>query len=173
MTELRRLLRSTIARIFTRYLIGSAVSAVVTEITLLTLYGLGLLGPKGSSVAAWVSGALVNYVLNRWAWGVRGRPRPLREIVPYWLTAVAGMLISTWATGVADRLGTELFGAGGLRVAFVGAVFLGVYGVLFVGKFCLFHYFVFAAPDAGSVREAGDGAARRRSRSQVPSTTRE
>jgi putative flippase GtrA len=170
MSELRRLLRSAIARIFSRYLIGSVVSAGVSEATLMVAYGLGLLGPHEASVAAWVTGAIVNYLLNRWAWRVRGKPKPLRELLPYWAAAVASLVVSTWATGVADRLGSQLFGEGTARTVFVGAVFLGVYGVLFVGKFVLFHYFVFAGTEGDAGEETGG---RRRSRSQVPSTTRE
>ncbi|MFC7584792.1 GtrA family protein [Nonomuraea antimicrobica] len=175
-------------RIFGRYAIGSVVAAVVSELTLLTTYGLELLSPQGASVAAWALGAVVNYVLNRWwAWQLRGRPKALRELLPYWLTAVAGLLVSSWATGVADRMGQQIFTTDGPRVVFVGAVFLGVYGVLFIAKFVLFHYFVFAGTGTGSApapvdadADAGAGEdsagedeeARRRSRSQVPTTTR-
>ena len=171
MADIRTVLRSAIARVFTRYLIGSVLSGVITEVTLLVTYGLGLLGPQASSVAGWAVGAVVNYVLNRrWTWGVRGRPKPVREVVSYWSTAVAGLLISTWATGPAEELGTALFGPGALRVAFVGVVFIAVYGVMFVAKFFLFHYFVFAGAAA---RPDGDDTEERRSRSQVPTTTLE
>lgn len=179
MNRIRALLRGALPRIFGRYAIGSVVAGVVSEVTLLTLYGLKLLGPSAASVAAWALGAVVNYVLNRsWAWKVRGRPKPLRELLPYWLTAVAGLLIASWGTGVADQVGHRLFDTDGPRVVFVGAVFLGIYGLLFVAKFFLFHYFVFAGsrPDEERAESGEDEEGeerRRRSRSQVPSTTRE
>lgn len=174
---LRGFLRSAMPRIFGRYAIGSVVAGVVSEVTLVTVYGLELLGPSAASVVAWALGAIVNYVLNRsWAWKVRGRPKPLRELLPYWATAVAGLVLASWGTGVADELGHRLFSTDGPRVVFVGAVFLGIYGLLFVAKFFLFHYFVFAgtgsAEAAGSDEEDEDRR-RRRSRSQVPITTRE
>jgi putative flippase GtrA len=176
--QVRRLLRGALPRIFGRYAIGSVVAGVVSEITLLTVYGLELLGPSAASVVAWGLGAVVNYVLNRWwAWKLRGRPKPLRELLPYWLTAVVGLVIASWGTGVADRVGHQIFDTDGPRVIFVGAVFLGIYGLLFVAKFFLFHYFVFADTRSGEEgaepAEEGDEAGRRRSRSQVPSTTRE
>ncbi|MCG5216829.1 GtrA family protein [Streptosporangium sp. KLBMP 9127] len=190
MTDLRHLIRGSVPRIFTRYAIGSVVAAVVTEAVLLVTYGFGLLGPQAASVAAWACGATVNYVLNRrWAWRRTGRAKPLRELLPYWLAALASLGVSTWATGAADRLATTLFVSDGPRVAFVGAVFLGVYGVLFIAKFALFHYFVFAdRPGADTDPETGAepgtetgadigadiGAGEdRRSRHQVPRTTRE
>lgn len=171
--------------IFTRYTVGSVLAAVASEATLLLTYGPGLLGPGAASVAAWGAGAALNYVLNRWwAWGRRGRASLWRELVPYWVIAVASMAFSAWATGAADRLGPRLFDSGGLRTLFVGAVFLAVYGVMFLVKFVLFHYFVFAGgPDTrpGAGDEAEEDAPRpgrrtrpdRRSRHQVPTTTRE
>ncbi|SDR32678.1 GtrA family protein [Thermostaphylospora chromogena] len=180
MADLRRLVKSAVLRIFTRYAIGSVVAGVISEATLLLVYGLGLLGAQAASVLAWACGAVVNYVLNRrWAWGRRGRPKPLRELLPYWLTSVASLGITTWATGQADRLGARLFEAEGPRVAFVGAAFLAVYGLLFIAKFCFFHYFVFAdtprrsAPAPAEAAEADAEERRRRSLSHVPSTTRE
>ncbi|MDA0633674.1 GtrA family protein [Nonomuraea sp. MCN248] len=177
MNRLRRLLRGAVPRIFGRYAIGSVVAGVVSEVTLLTVYGLGLLSASAASVVAWGLGAIVNYVLNRsWAWKVRGRPKPLRELLPYWLTAVAGLGIASWGTAAADRIGHQIFTTDGPRVVFVGAVFLGIYGLLFVAKFFLFHYFVFAGTGSEEERaDAGEegGAGRRRSRSQVPTTTRE
>ncbi|MBF8185046.1 GtrA family protein [Nonomuraea sp. K274] len=165
-------LRGRLPRILTRYTAGSVIAGVVSEVTLLTAYGTGLLGPGQASAAGWASGAVVNYVLNRWwVWRRRGVPKPVREVLAYWLTALAGLGISTWATEAAGRFAAHL--AEGPRLAVVGAVFLGVYGLLFVAKFVLFHYFIFADK---SRSEAGSGAgagADRRSRHQVPSTTRE
>ncbi|GLW09466.1 hypothetical protein Misp01_45950 [Microtetraspora sp. NBRC 13810] len=177
MADLRALLHKAVGRVFTRYAIGSVVAGVITEVTLLVSYGLGLLGPRAASVTAWALGAVVNYSMTRrWAWRRRGRPRPIRELLPYWGTAVAGLLISSWATGVAHDWGERLFSTDGSRVMFVGAVFLGVYGLLFIGKFYLFNYFVFADTRPAVAPTAGDGEpveARRLSRNQVPSTTRE
>ncbi|WP_395106459.1 GtrA family protein [Actinomadura sp. SCN-SB] len=167
--------------IFTRYTIGSIIAGVATEATLLLTYGLALLGPEAASIAAWIVGAVVNYTLSRrWAWGRRGRQRLPRELLSFWAISVATMALSAWATGLAHRVGPRLFEPlehGMLRVAFVGAVFLAVYGMLFVVKFVVFHYFVFAGSGDGT--EPGDprrDVARllaRRSRHQVPTTTRE
>ena len=95
------------------------------------------------------------------AWGRKGRAHPVRELLPYWAIAVVSMLISAWATGVAGDVGDRLFTTHGPRVVFVGAAFLGVYGVLFIAKFLVFHYVLVA------------DRTERRSRHQVPSTTRQ
>lgn len=136
---------SPIGRVFSRYTIGSVLAAMVSESTLLLVYGLSLLSPRGASVAAWVTGAGVNYVLNRrWAWERRGRAHPVRELLPYWAIAVVSMVVSAWATGVAGNVGDRLFETHGPRVMFVGAAFLGVYGLMFIAKFLVFHYVLFA-----------------------------
>jgi putative flippase GtrA len=180
MADLRALARRASSRVFTRYAIGSVVAGVITEATLLVTYGLGLLGPYASSVLAWAFGAVVNYIMTRhWAWRRRGAPRPVRELLPYWLAAVASLIISSWATGVAHEWGERFFATEGPRVVFVGTVFLGVYGVLFIAKFYFFNYFVFADTRSERAGAAGAGEVveedeeRRRSRSQVPITTRE
>ncbi|GAA4223981.1 hypothetical protein GCM10022254_02450 [Actinomadura meridiana] len=162
--------------IFTRYTVGSVLAAVASEATLLATYGLGLLGAGTASVAAWTAGAALNYVLNRWwAWGRRGRASLWRELVPYWVIAVASMVLSAAATdGAARMLDSD---SGSLRTVVVGGAFLAVYAVMFVVKFVLFHYFVFApAPATRPLEEAAAvPAARpaRRSLHQVPMTTRE
>jgi putative flippase GtrA len=169
-----RRLRGRLPRIFTRYTIGSVIAGVVSEVVLLTVYGTELLGPGGASAAAWLCGALVNYVLNRWwAWSRRGRPKAVREVLMYWVTAVASLGISSWATATAERFVEHLEES--TRLAVVGGVFLAVYGVLFVAKFFLFHYFIFAAEprsEDAAPRADRDEPAARRSRHQVPTTTR-
>jgi putative flippase GtrA len=170
-TDLLRRLLGRLPRVFTRYTTASVAAGVVSEATLLTAYGTHLLTPGQASAAGWASGAVLNFVLNRW-WVFRHReqPKPLREVLGFWLTSLAALALSTWATGVAARLAAPL--DHGPRVILVGAVFLGVYGLLFVAKFALFHYFVFAGKGR-SETGSGSGAGRRRSRHQVPSTTRE
>lgn len=191
-----RALRALAARytVFSRYTAGSVIAGVVSELVLLVTYGPGLLGPRAASVAGWAAGAVLNYGLNRWwAWGRRGRADLWRELLPYWAVTLATVALATWATGLADRAAPRLFGPGGLRPAFVGAAFLAVYGVMFVAKFVLYHYVVFGAragrrspagtgagtagpgtDGAAAGQDAGDGARPddRRSRHQVPSTTR-
>ncbi|SDJ58449.1 Putative flippase GtrA (transmembrane translocase of bactoprenol-linked glucose) [Nonomuraea maritima] len=166
-TDLIRRLLGRLPRVFTRYTAASVAAGVASEAVLLTAYGTHLLTPGQASAAGWASGALVNYGLNRW-WVFRHREqsRPVRETLGFWLTSLAALGLSTWATGLAGRLAAPL--DHGLRVAVVGAVFLGVYASLFVAKFAFFNYFVFAG-NSGS----GSGLRRRRSRHQVPTTTRE
>lgn len=147
--------RGSFRVILTRYALGSVIAAVVSELTLLLVYGLRLGGPVAAAVCAWIGGSLVNYFLNRnWAWGRSGRAHPVRELLPYWLAALASLGASTWATSAADRMAPALTGGDhGLTVVVVGIAFLVTYGVLFVAKFLLFHYVLFTprpAPAGGA-----------------------
>lgn len=150
--------RGSLRVILTRYTLGSVIAAIVSELALLIVYGTELAGPEVAAGCAWICGATVNYLLNRsWTWDVRGRP-PLRELVPYWIVAVASLGVSTWTTSMADRFAPALTDDRNVVVVIVGACFLATYGVLFVAKFLLFHFVLFkprptaatAAPPAPS-----------------------
>lgn len=137
-------IRGPLGRTLTRYTVGSVIAMVASEVTLLLVFGLHLGGARTASAAAWLSGAVVNYFLNRnWAWRRRGRAHPVKELLPYWATAVAGLLLSMWATHLATRLAPQAGGDHAVTTALVGAAYLVTYGGLFVAKFLLFHYVIF------------------------------
>jgi len=151
---------------FLRYAAGSVVAAGCSEIVLIGSYGLLGLGPQAASALAWLAGAVPNYALNRrWAWRRRGEAAFLRETLPYWAITVGTAVLAVAATSVADGWVRHLVTDRGARSFLLGAVYLAAYGVVFVAKFALFDRWVFAA--RRSLR-----AADRRSRSQVPNTTR-
>lgn len=117
---------------------------VVSEITLLLVFGLHIGGARTASAAAWASGAIVNYFLNRnWAWRRRGRAHPGKELLPYWGTAIAGLLLSMWATHEATAFAPRISDDHTVTTVLVGAAYLFTYGFLFVAKFLLFHYVIF------------------------------
>ena len=120
---LHRLRRGRIATILTRYTAGSALAAIASEVTLLGLLGFHLTGPRVAAIAAWLAGAIVNYVLSRtWAWGKRGRPSALRELLPFWATSVACLIASTWTSALAHDHAPAVTSSHPLQLAFVGAV---------------------------------------------------
>ncbi|MDN3357859.1 GtrA family protein [Actinomadura sp. DC4] len=137
-------MRGPLGRTLARYFVGSVLAMIVSEVTLLLVYGLHLGGARLAAAAAWLGGAIVNYFLNRnWAWRRRGRAHPGRELLPYWGTAVAGLLLSIWATHEAGALAPRLSDDHTVATALVGAAYLATYGFLFVAKFLLFHFVIF------------------------------
>src|SRR6201989_2675503 len=64
---------------------GAAVAAFATTKVVLTIPPRPLdLTATWASIIAWFSGALVSYVLSRWAWKRKGRPSLLKETLPFW-----------------------------------------------------------------------------------------
>lgn len=151
-------IRGPLGRTLTRYTVGSVIAMAASEITLVLVYGLHAGGARTASAAAWTSGAIVNYFLNRnWAWRRRGRAHPVKELLPYWATAIAGLLLSMWATHQATALAPRLSDDHTVATALVGAAYLVTYVFLFVAKFLLFHYVIFA--DRRSRTALADGLA--------------
>jgi putative flippase GtrA len=142
---------------FGRYTLGSVVAVVTSEIAFVACYGTGLLGTTASSAVAFVAGAIPNYVLNRtWAWGRRGPVRVGREVVLYAVVSVVSFGASALATGWASHWAPKVTGSHALRTALVAAAYLATYGVLFVAKFVVYQFVIFAeSPPAKQDRENG------------------
>jgi putative flippase GtrA len=125
--------------IFARYTAGSVVAGMISEATFLALYGPRLVGPRAASVAAFVAGAIPNYLMNRrWAWARRGRASVRGELLPYAAIAVASALLAAWLTGLVEANVHRLTSTRGLQVLVVNAAFLATYGAMFLIKFSLF-----------------------------------
>jgi putative flippase GtrA len=108
-----------------------------------------------ASIIAWFSGALVSYVLSRWAWKRKGRPNLLKETLPFWIVSAMVIVILTLATKFAYHSAGWMNLTGAKRVLYVDLV----YGVANIGTFLLrflfFHYVLFA----GSPGRPGPAAA--------------
>lgn len=170
-------IRGPLGRTLTRYTVGSVIAMAASELTLVLVYGLHVGGARTASAAAWTSGAIVNYFLNRnWAWRRRGRAHPVKELLPYWATNVAGLLLSMWATHQATALAPRLSGDHTVATVLVGVAYLVTYGFLFVAKFLLFHYLIFTdrrprtAPPAGDPDGSPSTGARRTSGARAGTT---
>lgn len=157
--------RSPLAGRVTRYTAGSVVALAASEVAFAICYASGA-GTTVSSVVAFFSGAVPNWILNRrWAWDRHGRPRFWREIAGYLVTSAVSLLASVAVTGWASRRVHALVHTPALRVVLVTAAYLATYGILFVAKFAIYELVIFADSGEGKGR-------RRRSRHQVRSTTR-
>ncbi|MEM9608101.1 MAG: GtrA family protein [Actinomycetota bacterium] len=124
---------------FLRYASVSAITIVITQAVLLG--GISILDLSGgvANVLAVCIGALPNYLLNRaWVWEKTGPHHVWREIVPFWVYAVLGLVVSTIVVSWADaRWGTGLAAS---------AANLGTYFVLWIAKFLLLDKLLFGGP---------------------------
>jgi putative flippase GtrA len=83
-----------------RYTMVSVISTAVSLVVIFVVYGvLHLWGEVASTVFGNFVATFPSYWLNRkWAWGKSGRSHLLKEVVPFWVMAVAGIAFSIlWA----------------------------------------------------------------------------
>jgi len=136
--------RTTLGIRFGRFTVAAISAFVTTEVVLTICAGPLALSATWASLIAWFSGALVSYVLSRWAWKRKGRPNLLKETLPFWIVSAMVVAILWVATKFAYHAATWLGLSGVERVLFVDLV----YGVAnlgtFVLRFLFFHYVLFA-----------------------------
>jgi putative flippase GtrA len=136
--------RSKIGVRFGRFAVAALAAFATTEIVFTICAGVLKLSATWATLISWFSGALVSYILSRWAWKRKGRPNLLKETLPFWVVSAMVVAILT----VADKFGyhsAEWLGLTGVeRVLYLDAV----YGVANLGTFLLrflfFHYVLFA-----------------------------
>src|ERR1017187_4919826 len=102
--SLRRRLRSSLGKRFGRFVLVAAASVAASQIALVIFLGPARLTGGISGAAAGIVGAIVSYVLSRWAWERKGRPNVLRETLPFWLVAVGAWLV----LGLSTKLGIHV-----------------------------------------------------------------
>lgn len=142
-----------------RYGAVSVISTVITLVCLYVFYRVVRVGSAGlANVLATGIATVPSYYLNRtWAWGKTGKSRMWREVVPFWVIAALGLVLSTLAVEAASREAHHLSQAHQVQTVLVEGANLLTYGVMWVGKFLLFNGVLFkkdAAPDAVEI-EAG------------------
>jgi putative flippase GtrA len=128
---------------FLRFIIVAVASLAASEVALAIFIGPVHLTAGISGVCAAIIGAIVSYVLSRWAWRRKGRPNVLRETIPFWLVSAGAWLI----LGLATKLGVHIANANDLhhlkRHLVVGGVYLVANCLTFAIRFLIFHYVLF------------------------------
>ena len=145
MSDLHRRLRgSRLAGKFGRYAIGSVIALVTSVVVFACLYVLGV-GTTVDSIAAFVAGAVPNWILNRrWAWGITGRVHVAREVIGYAIVSVLALVAASAATGWTQDQVQSLPAHHGVRVALVTCSYVAVQAILFAAKFLVYEHWVFA-----------------------------
>jgi glycosyltransferase involved in cell wall biosynthesis len=135
----------------TRYAVGSLICLGVSEVTLLILILAGVQGWVASLLAS-AAGIIPGYPLNRaWTFGRRGRSHAWREILPYWVSAIAGSLFAALLVGLADPWAKHVT-SNQLAVALIDVgVYVVAYGVMWLLKFAYLDRMLFRPPDPEAV----------------------
>ena len=144
---------------FTRFAGVALVSLATSELTLALCDGVFHLTAAPAGILSWLAGAIVSYLLSRWAWERKGKPDVLRETVPFWAISALVVVILTLSTKLGYLAAGWLHLHGASHVGFVGLVYLAANAVTFLARFVIFHYVLFAGPRAaGGVADDGVGA---------------
>jgi putative flippase GtrA len=137
--------RSKLGIRFGRFTVAAIAAFATTEVVLTICAGPLALTATWASLISWFSGALVSYVLSRWAWKRKGRPSLLRETLPFWVVSAMVVVILLLATKFGYHSAGWMHLGGAERVLYVDAV----YGTANIGTFLLrflfFHYVLFAS----------------------------
>jgi putative flippase GtrA len=140
----RRIMQSPLSARITRYTLGSVVAAGTSGVVFAVLYIIGF-GTTACSVAAFIAGAIPNWVLNRrWAWKVEGRIAFGREIVAYVIVSAVTLIITSEATAWTQRHVQSIPAHHGIRVLLVTASYLAVFAVLFAVRFMIYEVWIFS-----------------------------
>ena len=136
-------LRSKVGVRFTRFVGVAAASLGATEIALTVCHGVFHLTSTRAAIVSWFVGAVVSYVLSRWAWERKGKPDVLRETIPFWIISALVLVILT----LANKFGYKSAGWMGLHgakdVLWVDFVWLVANFITFVTRFVIFHFVLF------------------------------
>ncbi len=136
-----------------KYALSSVISVVVTEAVLFLVFGVfRLFSAEISNVVATAVAAVPSYYLNRnWAWGKSGRSHFLREVVPFWSLAFVGLALSLVTVGFAQSFANSHGFSHLTDALFVNFASLVAFGVVWVGKFFIFNFWLFGTRSASEV----------------------
>jgi putative flippase GtrA len=128
--------RRAIVRRMSRCLVVSVGTTLLSAAVLVAL-ALGAGVPAGSAnVVAVCCGIAPSYFANRqWVWGRAGRSDLAREILPFWLLSLAGLVASTIAVAVVASAAAG-WSTSARAIAFPVAN-LSVFGALWLVQFAL------------------------------------
>jgi putative flippase GtrA len=132
-----------VGRRFTRFAFGSVLALAASEATL-EICLIAHVWPTLAGASGWFAGALVSYLLSRWAWERRGKPHLLKETLPFWVMAGSTIAVLSVVTSMAHHLALALGLAPAARLAFDGAAYLAANTVTFLARYLILNYVLFA-----------------------------
>lgn len=141
---IRRRLQTEAGNRFSRFVPVAIAALASSQITLAILVGpLQMTAGKAALIAS-VVGALVSYLLSRWAWERKGRPDLLRETVPFWLVSFVVWGVLSLTSHYAGAFAKHEHMHHLEKIAVVNGAYLAANCVTFVSRFLIFHYVLFA-----------------------------
>jgi len=117
----------------------SAVSALIAYTTLIMVYGVLQLWTEVPSVLfSNIVATVPNYLLNRrWVWGKSGRSHLWREVVPFWVMSITGMVLALLTASLAREFSNSHDLSHLVRTIVIVGANTAAFGILWVLKFMI------------------------------------
>ncbi|HEX9553531.1 MAG TPA: hypothetical protein VF983_10025 [Streptosporangiaceae bacterium] len=146
--SLRRRAGSTGGRRLMRFAPAAALALATTQITYFICFSVLAMTGRASGAAGWLAGAAVSYGVSRWAWERKGKPRVLKETLPFLAISLVVGIVLTEASHFGYREAAALGLHGAAHDAFVQGFYLAANCFTFLTRFVIFHFVLFADRDA-------------------------
>jgi putative flippase GtrA len=142
-----------------RYTLVSAISALTSLVILTIVYGVFRLWSEVfSAFFANVMAGIPSYFLNRqWVWKKSGRSHLWREILPFWVMAISGILFALYTASLAHNFADAHHLHHLARTALVVGANIAAFGILWLVKFVVLNrlFSVIADAELGADAERG------------------
>src|SRR5215831_17706920 len=139
----RRRLRTHGGRRLIRFAPAAVLALCATQLTYLVCQ-LAHVTAGIAGAAGWLAGAIVSYMVSRWAWERKGRPHLLKETLPFVAVSLCVGVILTSASKYAHYQARALGLHGWEEVLFAQGLYLAANCMTFILRFLIFHYVLFA-----------------------------
>lgn len=127
----------------------SVIGVTITQVLLVVFVGIFDRDPVGSNVAAVSLCSLPVFLLNkRWVWNHDGKVSLRREVLPFWVFTLAGLLLSTGLVALAHSASDSQL--------LVMAASIGGFGILWVAKFLFLDQVMFGHTELEEVLSQED-----------------
>ena len=140
-----------------RYGAVSAVSALIAFSLLAFVYGVY---PRWSEVPSALFSNIVatfpNYFLNRhWVWGKTGRSHLWREVIPFWVMSITGILLAILTASLARQFSNAHDLTHLARTVVIVGANTAAFGILWVLKFLILNRLFQTLPVPDSEGDTG------------------
>jgi putative flippase GtrA len=109
----------------------------------------------GSNVFSVTVSAVPAYLLSRyWVWQKRGRNHLMKEVLPFWILAILGFLLSTFAVWFVERRWDP-------QPLFINLTNLAAFGVVWTSKFFILDRYLFRIDETEEETSAAHGGSER------------
>ncbi len=122
-----------------RYGLVSVVSAVIAFTILTLVYGvLQLWSEVPSALFSNILATFPNYHLNRrWVWGKSGRSHLWREVVPFWVMSITGIVLALLTASLAHNFSDAHDLSHVARTVVIVGANTAAFGILWILKFLI------------------------------------